>query len=98
MHQALFWMQLMKVDEFRDRFVIRYKEVYPELETVLNDIIDEAVDRGGKDLAVEFENRFDWGRYGVQEYKDVQTYEESIAHMKKWIHERLDYLYALYCE
>ncbi len=94
----VFWKQLMRVDEFRDRFVRRYQEVYPELEGVLNGIIDEAVDRGGKDLAVEFANRFDWGRYGVQEYKDVQTYEESIAHMKKWIHERLDYLYALYCE
>ena len=94
----VFWMQLMRVDEFRERFIHRFEEIYPEAETFICEIIDEAVDYAGDDLSVEFANRFDWGRYGVPEYKDVQTYEESITHMKKWVGERLDYLYEMYCK
>lgn len=94
----VFWKELMKVDEFRERFTRRLEEIYPEAKTYICDVIDEAVDYAGDDLEVEFVNRFDWGRYGVSEYKNVQTYEEAIAHMKKWTGERLDYLHEMYCK
>ena len=89
--------QLMQVPEFRAAFSDRYRQIYPQLETFIMDKIDEAVSYAGSDLENEFIIRADWGRYGTAEYTAAQTYDESIAFMKKWTHERVDFLYSKYC-
>jgi hypothetical protein len=88
----------MNVPEFKEAFVNRYKEIYPELEEFIFDEIDKAVDIAGSDLENEFNIRYDWGKPGTKEYKSAKTYSESIDFMKNWTHERLEYLYSYYCE
>lgn len=92
---AIFRM-LFKVPEFKAAFMARYREIYPEMGDFISATIDDAVALAGKDLENEFEIRKQWGRQGTKEYKAAQTYSESIDFMKKWTHERLDYLYSLY--
>ena len=88
----------MKVPEFHEAFVTRYKDIYPRIEQFIFEQIDEAVSIAGKELENEFVIRSAWGRSGTKEYKSAQTYDEAIEYMKTWTHERLEYLYALYCE
>ncbi len=92
------WHQLMDVPEFKEAFISRYKEIYPEMEEFICDTIDEAVAYAGPDLENEFVIRKEWGRYGTEEYKSAETYQESIDFMKDWTHTRLGYLYSMYCE
>ena len=81
-HNAI-WMQLMKVEEFKEAFTNRYKEIYPVIDAMISDWIDEAVEFAGRDLENEFIIRAGWGRYGTEEYKSARTYDEAIEFMKK---------------
>lgn len=92
------WRQLMNVPEFKETFVNRYKEIYPDLEEFICSEIDEAVDIAGPDLENEFNIRYEWGKAGTKDYKSAKTYSESIDFMKSWTHERLEYLYSYYCK
>ena len=92
------WKQLIKVEEFNNYFVERFKNVYPGLEEYIDRVIDEALIIAGKELENEFIIKSTWERYGLDDYKSAQTYGEAIAYMKKWTHERLEYLYSGYCK
>ena len=92
----IIWRELMKVDEFKQYFLERFKEVYPQLEELINNKIDESVSIAGKELENEFKIRAAWGRYGTSTYKSANTYDEAIEFMKNWTHERLEYLYSGY--
>ncbi len=96
-HNAI-WMQLMKVPEFKAAFTERYKEIYSVIGDFIDEQIDEAVAIAGRELENEFNVRSAWGRYGTEEYKSAQTYDEAVFFMKEWLRERLDYLYSMYCK
>ena len=92
------WKQLIKVEEFKNYFIERFKTVYPKLEDYINSVIDEAVSIAEKELENEFIIRSTWGRNGLDEYKSAKTYDEAIKLMKKWTHDRLEQLYSSYCK
>ena len=92
------WRQIMKVPEFREAFIERFKAVYIGLESFILDKIQEAVNFAGKELENEFNIRIEWGRYGSSEYKSANTYTEAIEYMRNWTRERLEDLYSEYCD
>ena len=92
-----FFGGLMKVPEYREKYVAYFNSHVNEMVTYINSTIDNADAAFGENLEKDYQNwsaKFSY--YGVPEMQKLKTHKEQTAFMKEWLSKRVEWLTKTY--